>query len=632
MPSVRTAVLLFAFPFGQQLQLKGDVHWYRNYFFGVAHGQAGYWLRQSNNDVLFLGEVFDWAVVDGSGPNLMNRYETINAAIKALEKDRGLNFDRFDTIVLVLGVPANVNTDSGSTTARSKDRSHAGVIVRVGESFDFVAHELGHAIGLHHSYGPSTYQNASWSQPGEYAHPYCVMSARGYGGVGGPFFPPKPRDGRPEYSGLGPSLNAGTAVARGWLKPHVHSLPGGQKDYELRSRHWLGDFPGATPQALEVRAGDGKTYVLEYRVNAGWDAGQGAPVFIVNAVEGSTADLAHPNTDSATFLGQIRLPITFGAPGSIYNGPGFGVEVLGRSTATNTLRIRLRDGRSDLTPIELKSSKRTLATATVETGTTTFERGEKLCVDGIWPYEKIERREVASFEATYALAAPPLSVTWTVDGIELAGNGGDFTLLNKAVNVANPKLDPQPDSYSVMLTYEIEAVANGSRLRLSNLPVHETFDIAVSAVLTTSVGSGSEVGWVRFNGREYRYPRRFYDEREACLGRFIDIGERYVPYKVLLEPDLWQRLPETIVSQVEQVLYAMAYAHERGEVLAYRELTAHLADLTGTTSLSPLIVSEEEPLNFTPQVVEKEPRSRESMIAPFRGNLHDAALHEASDS
>ena len=54
MPVVRTAVLLFAYPAGQNLDLHGDVLWYRNYFFGPVYGQAGYWIKQTDSHLAAL--------------------------------------------------------------------------------------------------------------------------------------------------------------------------------------------------------------------------------------------------------------------------------------------------------------------------------------------------------------------------------------------------------------------------------------------------------------------------------------------------------------------------------------------------------------------------------------------------
>lgn len=606
MPIVRAMVLLFAFPAGQKLSVRGDQLWYRNYFFGPVYGQAGYWMKQTSYQLVLDGEVRDWVSVDTPNPNLMNRTVVLNDAIRSMEQGYGVDFNPFDIVILVIGAPANVGSDGGSTQVRSKDRNHAGIVIRTGDRFDFVAHELGHAFGLNHSYGNWTYKNSSWSQPGEYGHPYCVMSAQGYGGIGQPFFPAEPRDGRPEYSGLGPSLNAGTALERGWLDAYVHQLPGVQTKYELRSRHWLGKSPGSTPQALEVRGVDGKTYVVEYRENDMWDAGQGAPALIINAMRGSSADLAHPNTQSATYLGMIRLPLNFGGQDSVFNGPGFGIEVLEGYPWKSSLRIRLRPGRVEPTPVVLVHNKETLNAQVIEEGSTSFERGMKLCVEGTWPYKKRMRREVATFEATFALAVPPVQVSWMVDGIELTSASDTLRLPFRSVKIANPKLEDRRGTRQLDVHYEIQSIPNGSRLRLFNQPDDETYTLSVRASLSTALGSGSQVSQVEFIGVDYQYPDEFYQERSECLRELIDIGRRYVRYKVLLEPDLWQRIPAYLEPRVNQLLALLGQLREQGEELSYKQMVNDLAELIGEAELSPLVFAQDERVVLPPVVVVQE--------------------------
>jgi hypothetical protein len=579
MPIVRTAVLLFGYPGGQQLNLRGNPAWYRQYFFNPSYGQSAYWAKQSANNIILDGEVFNWAFVNDPNPTLTNRLDVINFAINAMERDRGINFTSFDLVILVLDVPDNVVTDGGSTAPESSSRIHNGIVCRVKDRFDFVAHEIGHALGLNHSYGDWTYKNSPWSQHGEYGHPYCIMSAMGYGGTQGALFPAAPRDNRPEYSGLGPSLNAATALARGWLDAYVYNLQGAQPaEFVLRSRQWGDNHPNfpAPAQALDVRTPEGQNYVLEYRENSGWDEGQSSAL-IVNHGRGSTADLASPNTNSATFLKRIALPVTFGNASNVYNGQGFGIEVLERHV--NALRIRIVPGRVQWTKFEFTRRVDTIASTILETGETTFRPGETYCVEGTWRYEKRSRLQVATFEASYALAVPPITSTWTVDGVVLANPSGTVKLPNKPVRVANARLDDVRSNRNVELRYEILAISKGSLLRLFNRVDDETFQIEVIATLATEIGSGTDADSVTFEGIKYEYPQAFYLERSKCMAR--DLAARIPLYKVLIPPDSWRRVPEERFLEVEQLLITLGHLRSQSSQRQYQQALSVLESITG---------------------------------------------------
>jgi hypothetical protein len=579
MPVVTTAVLLFGFPAGQQLHVKGDQAWYTQYFFNPSHGQSGYWAKQSDNNIILDGQVFDWAWVNNPNPDLTSRQNAINFAIGAMQHDRGINFAGFDLVILVLGVPDNVPTDGGSTTARSIFRTHNGIVCRVKDRFDFVAHEIGHALGLNHSYGDLTYKNSAWSRPGEYGHPYCVMSAMGYGGTVGALVPAVPRDNRREYTGLGPSLNAATALARGWLDAYVYHLQGAQPaEIVLRSRQWGGRNQHLAAQALDVRAPDGQNYVLEYRESSGWDEGQSSSL-IVNHGRGSTADLDHPDTNSATFLKRIALPLSLGSSSSIYNGQGFGIEILDRSVAHHTLRIRVVPGRAKWTRFEFTGKVDTTDSTILETGVTNFLPGEKYCVKGSWSYEKHSRTQVATFEASYAVAVPPITSTWKVDGVALANPGGRITLPDKPVRVPNAKLDAVSSNRNVELRYEILATSKGSRLRLFSRADDETFQVEVVGTLATDLGSGSATDSVKFEGIKYTYPPEFYHERSACMSHFDP--NRYAQYKVLLPHEIWRRVPEERFVEVEQLLNTLGHLRGQDSELEYQQALSVLESVAG---------------------------------------------------
>jgi len=148
MQVVNVTVVLLGYPAGQQLQVP-DRSFYQQLFFNQYDGLAAYWLKQTDNQVLFDGQVIEWAWINDPSPNLAQRRDVINAAISDMESDRGISFASTDVVIVVLGAPANVPSDGGSTIANSLFRTHHGIVARVGDRFDFFAHELGHSLGLH---------------------------------------------------------------------------------------------------------------------------------------------------------------------------------------------------------------------------------------------------------------------------------------------------------------------------------------------------------------------------------------------------------------------------------------------------------------------------------------------------
>lgn len=607
MALVKTAVLLFAARGTGQLNLKHDRIWYDHYFFHPSYGQTGYWSTQTDGDRFLHGQVFDWAFYKEPSPDFSSRTKTANLVIAVFEQDRGVNFDSFDVVVVVLGIPRTMPSDGGSTGAKSKNRKHNALVIRVGDPFDFVAHELGHALGLSHSFGANPIPVVG-EKPGGYGHPFCIMSARFYGGTAAAYAPPKPRDDAPEYSGLGPSLNGLTARANGWIDAHVMDLGAtAQAEFSIRARQWLGRMPSATPQGLEIVSPDGSNYLVDFYEPRGWDLAQSGAAVVLTQGRGGRAHSYYPDANSGTYLSHVRLPLTFGAAGATLRAGGARIDVLNYNPISHEVRVRVRRGSGSAPGVGIEGQAVTRASRSVGEGVTTWEQGEALCISGTWRYEKMARSQEAVLDATYELGGPGMSAQWSVEGMPLPLTAAPLSgVLNLAisVNVADPKFKQTVENRTISLEYNIEPLPNGSRLKLRNRPQDESFKLRIEVSLSNSVGSGSAITWIRFTGIEYVYEPAFYERRDACLKRFIDIGKRYRRYKVVIFPQLWEQIDRLGETRVSAWLEALADHWERSEVQLYEQGAQALAQELGVPDIGLRILSVDEA--FSPPAINRE--------------------------
>ena len=620
MALVTTAVLLF----DSRLHSTTDPPprdrlWYDHYFFHPSYGQAGFWIKQTDNQRVLGGQVFDWLPAGASLPDFSKRQAIAEWVIRAFENERGVNFDGFDVVVVVVALAKTVKSDGGSTGANSKRRRHNAVVARVGDSFDFVEHELGHAMGLTHSFGTNPIP-VEGEKPGGYGHQFCIMSAQFYGGTAAAYAPAKPRDDAPEYIGLGPSLNGLTARANGWIDTHFMDLgPTAQADFTIRARQYLGRTQSLSPQGLEIVTPDGFNYVVDFYVPEGWDQGQPGPAVVLTQGRGGRAQQADPAyaaANAGTYLTHARLPVTFGAPGSTLRGPGFRIHLLEYNTTTREVRIRVRRGVGTAPEVIMDWRVETRSSQKVDSGTTTWEQGEALCLIGTWPYEKIARSQQAVIEATCELLLPGMTAQWTIEGDALpptAVAASGTRTLAVTVTVADPKFQTVHVTKVISLDYDIEPLPNGSRLKLRNRPEDQSFKLRIEVTLSNSVGSGSAISWLDFKGVEYVYPPAFYEQRDACFQRFIDVGKRYVRYKVVPFPQLWEQVDPLRHNEVSAWLDALAVHQDRGELQLYEQGAKALARELGVPDLGLQVLSVKEA--YSP------PRIQHAPAPPARPDL-----------
>lgn len=178
-----------------------------------------------------------------------------------------------------------------------------------------------------------------------------------------------------------------------------------------------------------------------------------------------------------------------------------------------------------------------------------------------------------------------MTVTWALDGVPLAGASGQYAFA-KDVQVANPQLDPQKDARTVVVSFAIESIADGSRLRLTNRPEDETYQLDVAATVSTSFGAAGDRAWIGFSGREYRYPQDPCGRRDACIRNFVGIGHRFAKSKVLLPPDLRQHLGDEHAKRAQQLTDVLGYQHTIGDAVAYRQTADELGALVYDASVA----------------------------------------------
>jgi hypothetical protein len=574
----RAAIILLAYAAGENINLR-PAEWYVQYFFNPEYGQAAYWLKQTDNQIALDGEVLDW-IFPADHVSFAKRVDTLKLAVE-LHEARGTDFSSFDVVIVTLGVPPSVSSDGGSARVNSTNRSHHGIVARTGDRFDFVAHELGHAIGLQHSFGDPTFVTEG-DKPGGYGHPYCIMSAMSYGGKGGPFLTSSPRDGAPEYNALGPSLNAGAALARGWVDAQTYQVGAAPTEIVLRSRHHGGRDGGRPPQALNIVAPDGSNYVVEFREDEGWDKGQKGPVLIVVQDRGGIAEDAYPDAHSSTFVALKRFPLALG-PGVNFVGPGFRLQILDRSFADHTVRFRVMSGAVSVPELTLTQGVKTVGRDLLESGETTWAAGEKLCVEGTWPYERFDQTQEAQLEVGYALS-PAIATVWSIDGTPLGDNSGTVELTADGV-IAQQKLDPVNTRSTVAIGYEIIPLPHGSRIKLTNRPQDETYHVAVRAELHTTVGKGQGEALIGFEGRVYQYPPEFYRRRDECVATFENVGTKFSEYKHLMKHELWQQIAVDRRDRVTRLLDALSHYRGRADQKEYELGLAELKAVTGIADL-----------------------------------------------
>ncbi|MFT3860995.1 hypothetical protein [Micropruina sp.] len=251
---------------------------FRQFFGSDGAGMKGlydYFLDQSYGKVKLNADVRGWYTMPYTQAQeaAKSRWDKINDCV-ATAASNGYAVPSGNRIAVII----NAQMDSGSAGGR--------VLLDPGAwNVRFASHEMGHGYDLGHSFSNDlTYQNASWSQPGEYDDMWDQMSAQHVYSVNGGTF---------GETGVG--LNAFNRDKLGWLPMNRVRTFGSAGESSatvrlapLQKRSRSGSLLVRVP----FDPGDLFTYyTVEYQLKRGWSRGIPASTVLIHEVKNGTPTL-----------------------------------------------------------------------------------------------------------------------------------------------------------------------------------------------------------------------------------------------------------------------------------------------------------------------------------------------------
>ena len=153
--------------------------------------------------------------------------------------------------------------------------------------------------------------------------------------------------------------------------------------------------------------------------------------------------------------------------------------------------------------------------------------------------------------------------------------------VSKTVTVANPKMDSVIVNQFVSIVCEIENLPNGSRLKARNTPNHETYRFSVQVTLSSSIGACTESFSEEFTGMVYDYGPEFVVALAKCWRKFADVNQKYLEFRIVLEPDLWKTIPVREREIVTTYLDVLSILRSNRELGDYERALADLPAVIG---------------------------------------------------
>ncbi|MFD1883674.1 hypothetical protein [Paracoccus pacificus] len=593
------AVLLMYHPQGDRTKMApdglGNAADYRRLFFDRSDGLSNYWSWQSDGHLLVTGQVYEWLMYDAPEPPAfsdgdMAHHTLATYAVRDYRR-RGLWFGQYDAVMVVVSGNFESRIRAAASYMMVDDRSLNYGIVFGDSAWQTIAHELGHTIGLGHPYGPT----------GEYGHPLCVMgSPGGYGytpaelpeGPDGPNVSDND-DPHPSLTRRGPSLNAASALDRGWItgkragairgSPATRIPPEGEEHKILSRSVFMNRRPPVIPKALIVERGRNR-YVLEYRRARFWDTGLIRPHLILTK-QFSASEGDPPTWGRVDYVSHIALHALMRLDEPMRLGNVMGDELECQITAWDpegddiTVRIVPTGERTSITVSDQSSRIRRI-------GFQNFDG--QLCRSGTWMYRETEYVQEARIRYNDA-SITPISLASCV----ISERGGPTVILNPGSGTADIWFNsigfPRPDlgvdtrDGMVKVDYDLMAMEGYVELRVRNRAGAGRLDFRFQLQIETSVGLGITDDSFRLRGLAYEYPQTFHDSYRNCLSRLkAEIEHAEMPaVRVILPPDVWEPMDPQVRDLVDSMLDRLAMAYSREDKAQIGMLERELEERMG---------------------------------------------------